>query len=129
MTGVYRTVKIKKRGIVVRTACTIRYRGRVTLSVDQYTHAWPSSWPVKLDVLQDVLGTEKAKRLALECMRTGKRQGKSEAHDEAQRVSLRCVFERRWFVLKRPRRDMNGKSETEVTVTSKRHVRAERTKR
>ena len=97
----YRTVKIKKRGIVVRTACTIRYRGRVTLSVDQYTHAWPSSWPVKLDVLQDVLGTEKAKRLALECMRTGKRQGKSEAHDEAQRVSLRCVFERRWFVLKK----------------------------
>ena len=28
--------------------------------------------------------------------------------------------ERRWFVLERPRRDTNGGSETEVTVTSKR---------
>ena len=27
--------------------------------------------------------------------------------------------ERRWFVLERPRRDTNGGSETEVTVTSK----------
>ena len=27
--------------------------------------------------------------------------------------------ERRWFVLERPRRDINGGSETEVTVTSK----------
>ena len=37
--------------------------------------------------------------------------------------------ERRWFVLKRPRRDINGGSETEVTVTSKRHAQAERAKR
>ena len=29
------------------------------------------------------------------------------------------VGERRWFVLERPRRDTNGGSETEVTVTSK----------
>ena len=27
--------------------------------------------------------------------------------------------ERRWFVLERPRRDTNGGSETEVTVTSR----------
>ena len=33
--------------------------------------------------------------------------------------------ERRWFVLERPRRDTNGGSETEVTVTSKRHAQAE----
>ena len=37
--------------------------------------------------------------------------------------------ERRWFVLKRPRRDINGGRETEVTVTSKRHAQAERAKR
>ena len=37
--------------------------------------------------------------------------------------------ERRWFVLKRPRCDINGGSETEVTVTSKRHAQAERAKR
>ena len=30
--------------------------------------------------------------------------------------------ERRWFVSKRLRRDKNGGSETEVTVTSKRHA-------
>ena len=29
--------------------------------------------------------------------------------------------ERRWFVLTRPRCDINGESVTEVTVTSKRH--------
>ena len=32
-------------------------------------------------------------------------------------------------VLNRPRRDTNGGSETEVTVTSKRHAQAERAKR
>ena len=37
--------------------------------------------------------------------------------------------ERRWFVLKRPRRDINGGSETEVTVTSKRQAKVERAKR
>ena len=37
--------------------------------------------------------------------------------------------ERRWFVLKRPRRNINGGSETEVTVTSKRHAQAGRAKR
>ena len=37
--------------------------------------------------------------------------------------------ERRWFVRKRPRRDINLGSETEVTVTSKRHAQAERAKR
>ena len=30
--------------------------------------------------------------------------------------------ERRWFVLKRPRSDINGESESEVTVTSKLHA-------
>ena len=30
--------------------------------------------------------------------------------------------ERRWFVLNRPRCDINGESETEVTVTSKQHA-------
>ena len=35
-----------------------------------------------------------------------------------ERLKLR-VRERRWFVLERPRRDTNGGSETEVTVTSK----------
>ena len=30
--------------------------------------------------------------------------------------------ERRWFVLKRPRCDINGESENEVTVTSKQHA-------
>ena len=34
--------------------------------------------------------------------------------------------ERRWFVLERPRRDTNGGSETEVTVTSKLQANAER---
>ena len=33
--------------------------------------------------------------------------------------ALRVKRERRWFVLERPRRDTNGGSETEVTVTSK----------
>ena len=37
--------------------------------------------------------------------------------------------ERRWFVSKRLRRDKNGGSETEVTVTSKRHTQAARAKR
>ena len=37
--------------------------------------------------------------------------------------------ERRWFVLERPRRDTNGGSETEVTVTSKLQANAERTER
>ena len=32
--------------------------------------------------------------------------------------------ERRWFVLERPRRDTNGGSETEVTVTSERQAKA-----
>ena len=32
-------------------------------------------------------------------------------------------------VLKRPRYDINGGSETEVTVTSKRHAQAERAKK
>ena len=36
--------------------------------------------------------------------------------------------ERRWFVLERPRRDTNGGSETEVTVTSKLPANAERNK-
>ena len=36
--------------------------------------------------------------------------------------------ERRWFVLQRPRRDTNGGSETEVTVTSKLQANAERNK-
>ena len=36
--------------------------------------------------------------------------------------------ERRWFVLERPRRDTNGGSETEVTVTSKLQANAERNK-
>ena len=31
----------------------------------------------------------------------------------------RIHHERHWFVLERPRRDTNGGSETEVTVTSK----------
>ena len=34
--------------------------------------------------------------------------------------------ERRWFVLERPRRDTNGGSETEATVTSKLQASAER---
>ena len=37
--------------------------------------------------------------------------------------------ERRLFVLKRPRCDINGGSETEVTVTSKRHAQAEKAKK
>ena len=36
--------------------------------------------------------------------------------------------ERRWFVLERPRRDTNGGSETEVTVTSEQQANAERNK-
>ena len=36
--------------------------------------------------------------------------------------------ERRWFVLERLRRDTNGGSETEVTVTSKLPANAERNK-
>ena len=36
------------------------------------------------------------------------------------RTSLVAKRERRWFVLKRPRSDINGESESEVTVTSKR---------
>ena len=36
--------------------------------------------------------------------------------------------ERGWFVLERPRRDTNGGSETEVTVTSKLQANAERNK-
>ena len=36
--------------------------------------------------------------------------------------------ERRWFVLERPRRDTNGGSETEVTVTSKLQAKREREK-
>ena len=39
-----------------------------------------------------------------------------------------CERERRWFVLERPRRDTNGGSETEVTVTSKLQANAERNK-
>ena len=38
------------------------------------------------------------------------------------------IRERRWFVLERPRRDTNGGSETEVTVTSKLQANAERNK-
>ena len=34
-------------------------------------------------------------------------------------LSLDVLRERRWFVLERPRRDTNGGSETEVTVSSK----------
>ena len=43
---------------------------------------------------------------------------------------ITCVsrLERRWFVLERPRRDTNGGSETEVTVTSKLPANAERNK-
>ena len=37
--------------------------------------------------------------------------------------------ERRLFVLKRPRCDINGGSETEVTVTTKRHAQAEKAKK
>ena len=37
-----------------------------------------------------------------------------------------ALLERRWFVLERPRRDTNGGSETEVTVTSKLQANAER---
>ena len=40
---------------------------------------------------------------------------------ERERETLVCI--------KRPRRDINGGSETEVTVTSKRHAQAERAKR
>ena len=36
--------------------------------------------------------------------------------------------DRRWFVLERPRRDTNGGSETEVTVTSKLQANTERNK-
>ena len=36
--------------------------------------------------------------------------------------------ERRWFVLERPRRDINGGSETAVTLTSKLQANAERNK-
>ena len=36
------------------------------------------------------------------------------------------VLRERRFVLKRPRRDINGGGETEVTITSKRHAQAER---
>ena len=36
---------------------------------------------------------------------------------------------RRWFVSKRPRRDTNGGSETEVTETEKRQAKEEREKR
>ena len=32
---------------------------------------------------------------------------------------MKRLRERRWFVLERPRRDTNGGSETEVTVTSR----------
>ena len=32
--------------------------------------------------------------------------------------------DRRWFVLKRPRSDINGESESEVTVTSKLHAQS-----
>ena len=39
-----------------------------------------------------------------------------------------CKRERRWFVSERPRRDTNGGSETEVTVTSKLQANAERNK-
>ena len=41
---------------------------------------------------------------------------------------LKKERERRWFVLERPRRDTNGGSETEVTVTSKLQANAERNK-
>ena len=44
----------------------------------------------------------------------------------AMRVKKR--EERRWFVSERPRRDTNGGSETEVTVTSKLQANAERNK-
>ena len=44
-------------------------------------------------------------------------------------MQIRDATERRWFVLKRPRRNINGGSETEVTVTSKRHAQAGRAKR
>ena len=37
----------------------------------------------------------------------------------AAATAARVLRERRWFVLERPRRDTNGGSETEVTVTSK----------
>ena len=49
--------------------------------------------------------------LALESIKEG-----SAAVSKPRGVWLR---ERRWFVLERPRRDTNGGSETEVTVTSK----------
>ena len=39
---------------------------------------------------------------------------------------MKWMRERRWFVLKRPRRDINGESETEVTVTSKQHAQRDR---
>ena len=44
---------------------------------------------------------------------------------DGQRLQER---ERRWFVLERPRRDTNGGSETEVTVTSELQANAERDK-
>ena len=39
------------------------------------------------------------------------------------------VLRDRRFVLKRPRRDINGGGETEVTVTSKRHAQTARAKK
>ena len=41
--------------------------------------------------------------------------------EDARRLPVRVEEQqgRRWFVLERPRRDTNGGSETEVTVTSK----------
>ena len=44
------------------------------------------------------------------------------------KVVMMFTGERRWFVLERPRRDTNGGSETEVTVTSKLQANAERNK-
>ena len=40
-------------------------------------------------------------------------------HTRLRERERRWFSERRWFVLERPRRDTNGGSETEVTVTSK----------
>ena len=47
---------------------------------------------------------------------------KREMHPQRER-------ERRWFVLKRPRSDINGESESEVTVTSKLHAQRYKTKK
>ena len=76
-----------------------------------------------------VLRTRGKGWLLLKIRRGEKGVGEDEVVTEVTVTSgLHAQRERRWFVLKRPRCDINGGSETAVTVTSK-HTHEQKTQR